>query len=76
MGFRRSPSLDPVDLIPEVGDPLEAGEVGDGVNEEEAVTATEELLAHSAVLLLTGSVEHCKEMEYSPSREGRDGILE
>ena len=71
LGFRRSPSLDPVDLIPEVGDPLEAGEVGDGVHEEEAVAATEELLAHGAILLLTGSIEHCKEVEKkSPGRGG------
>ena len=53
-----SRSLDAVDLVPEAGDPLEAGEVGDGVDEEEAVAPAEELLAHRAVLLLAGSVQH------------------
>ena len=54
-----SRSLDAVDLLPEVGYPLETGEVGDGVDEEEAVAAAEELLAHRAVLLLAGGVQHC-----------------
>ena len=58
MRFCYSRSLDPVDLIPKVGYPLEAGEVGDGVDEEEAVSAAEELLAHRAVLLLAGSVQN------------------
>ena len=58
MVFFHSRSLDAVDLVPEAGDPLEAGEVGDGVDEEEAVAPAEELLAHRAVLLLAGSVQN------------------
>ena len=58
MVLLHSRSLDAVDLVPEAGYPLEAGEVGDGVDEEEAVAPAEELLAHRAVLLLAGSVQH------------------
>ena len=67
-----SRSLDAVDLVPEAGDSLEAGEVGDGVDEEEAVAPAEELLAHRAVLLLAGSVQHLESWKGKRGDVARD----
>lgn len=53
--------LDPQNLLLEGGDLFEALPGGNGVDEQEAFAGPHVLLAHGAVLLLTGRVEDIEE---------------